>query len=144
MIDITRRAINSIYMSHCGIYGNEERDILAKLDAKDQQEQNQVSFQEMKTMIKSLFRQPQPSDSYHQLSRPDQVVIFRLRTGHNRLNHHLHRKMQQTKEHILQECRNLRSLREELWPRPVPLQDKLHGPVETLQKTTSFISRAEL
>nr|KAG5693104.1 hypothetical protein BaRGS_014054 [Batillaria attramentaria] len=27
---------------------------------------------------------------YHQLTRPDQVIIFRLRTGHNRLRHHLH------------------------------------------------------
>nr|KAG5710141.1 hypothetical protein BaRGS_006660 [Batillaria attramentaria] len=28
---------------------------------------------------------------YHQLTRPDQVIIFRLRTGHNRLRHHLHK-----------------------------------------------------
>ena len=143
--------------SHCGIDGNEEADRMAKMGAKKQQVENQGSFQEMKTMIKSLFKQPQPYDSYHQLSRPDQVVTFRLRTGHNRLNHHLHRKMrrvpspmcpcgeaEQTTEHILQECRNLRSLREELWPKPVPLQNKLHGPVEMLQKTTSFISKAGL
>ncbi|PVD31269.1 hypothetical protein C0Q70_06681 [Pomacea canaliculata] len=40
----------------------------------------------------------------------------------------------------LQECRNLRTLREETWPQSETLQNKLYGPVETLQKTTSFIS----
>ena len=29
------------------------------------------------------------SDPYHMLSRSEQLAIFRLRTGHNRLNHHL-------------------------------------------------------
>ena len=32
-------------------------------------------------------------DSYHQLTRSDQTTIFRLRTGHNRLNQHLNRVM---------------------------------------------------
>ena len=43
--------------------------------------------------IKSLYKTPQPHDSYHQLTRAEQVTIFRLRTGHNRLNKHLHRKL---------------------------------------------------
>ncbi|KAK7114735.1 hypothetical protein V1264_000741 [Littorina saxatilis] len=40
--------------------------------------------------------------------------------------------------------KNLKPLRTETWPRPTTLQDKVHGPVEALQKTTSFIHRAEL
>jgi hypothetical protein len=47
----------------------------------------------MKTIIKSLFKTPQQQDSYHQLTRSDQTTIFRLRTGHNRINQHLNRVM---------------------------------------------------
>ena len=49
---------------------------------------------------------------------------------------------EQTTQHILQDCRNHRLLREETWPTPAPIQEKLHGPVDVLQKTTDFISRA--
>ena len=48
---------------------------------------------EIKTITKSLFKTPQQQDSYHQLTRSDQTAIFRLRTGHNRLNQHLNRVM---------------------------------------------------
>jgi len=143
--------------SHCGIDGNEEADRMAKLGAEDEQGENAVSTTEMKTIIKSLYRPQQPRDSYHQLPRPDQVVIFRLRTGHNRLLHHLHKKMHlvpsprcpcgeadQTAEHVLQDCRSFSALREETWPQPETLHNKLYGPVDALQKTTSFISRAGL
>ena len=91
------------------------------------------------------------------LERKDQFIIFRLRTGHNRLNHHLHRKMrlvpspmcpcgeaEQTTEHILQDCRNFQHLREDHWPSPTPLQDKLYGPVDALQTTASFLFQARL
>ena len=44
-------------------------------------------------------------------------------------------------QRILQDCRSHRLLREEIWPTPAPLQEKLHGPVDALQKTTDFISR---
>ena len=33
-------------------------------------------------------------------------------------------------------------LREEIWPTPAPIQEKLHGPVDALQNTTYFGSRA--
>ena len=32
-------------------------------------------------------------DDYHLLSRKQQVVLVRLRTGHNRLNSHMHRRL---------------------------------------------------
>ncbi|KAK7101730.1 hypothetical protein V1264_020067 [Littorina saxatilis] len=148
--------------SHCGIEGNEQADKMAKQGAEDEQEENPVSSREMKTIIKSLLKPPPPPpppthDSYHQLSRPEQVVIFRLRTGHNRMQQYLHKKLravpspmcpcgdaEQDAAHILQDCRNLQPLRREIWTRPVPLHEKLHGPVEALHKTTSFITRAGL
>ena len=143
--------------SHCGITGNEEADRLAKLGSGMEQIDNHVSFSEMKTCIKSLHRPRQLHDSYHQLTRGEQVVIFRLRTGHNRLRHHLHRKLhlltspmcpcgdaEQTTDHILQDCQLLGSLRSEIWHTPVSVHHKLYGPVESLQKTTHFIQKAGL
>ena len=32
------------------------------------------------------------SDSLHKLNRPEQVILFRLRTGHTRLNAHMYNK----------------------------------------------------
>ena len=106
----------------------------------------------MNTITKSLFKVSQPREIYNQLDRRDQVIIFRLRTGHNRLNKHLHRlnivrspkcpcgEDDQTAKHILQDCRNLQTLRENTWPTTESLQDKLYGPVDMLQKTTQFIT----
>lgn len=143
--------------SHCGILGNEKADQMAKIGAKEKQPNDPVSLTESKTIIKSLFKTPATRDSYHSLPRKEQVIIFRLRTGHNRLNHHLHRKMrlvpsplcscgeaEQTTTHILQECRDFRDLREEHWPRPTPIADKLYGPLEALQTTAAFLMRTGL
>ena len=75
------------------------------------------TYSEMKTITKSLFKVSQPRESYNQLDRRDQVIIFRLRIGHNRLNKHFHRlnivrsprcpygEDDQTADHILQDCR---------------------------------------
>ena len=51
---------------------------------------------------------------------------------------------EQTTEHILQDCGTLRGLREEIWPVPTCLQDKLYGPVGALRKSTDFICRSRL
>jgi ribonuclease HI len=151
------RAVLQWIPSHCGIEGNEEADKMAKLGAEDEQEENSISLTEMKTIIKSLYRTHQQNDGYHHMSRPQQVTIFRLRTGHNRLMHHMHQKLhlvpspmcscgdaEQTTEHILQDCRNLQSLRDETWPEPKSIHEKLYGPVEELKRTTTFITRAAL
>ena len=84
------------------------------------------------------------------------MIIFRLRTGHNRLNYHLNKRFRlapsplcpcgeddQTAEHILQDCGIYRALREEIWPAPVSMREKLYGPVDALQKTTHFILKAK-
>ena len=140
--------------SHCVVAGNEEADKLAKQGSEMEQEENSTTYDEMRTVVKSLFKVPQPNDSYHQLSRQDQVIIFRLRTGHNKLNSHLHRlkivgsprcqckEGDQTAKHILQECRDLQPLRREIWPLATSLEDKLYGPVEMLLKTASFITES--
>ena len=55
---------------------------------------NSTSYTDEKTIIKTLtmqrWRQQLPnsnqSDSFHRLNRPQQVILFRMRTGHNRLN----------------------------------------------------------
>ena len=110
------------------------------------------TYSEMKTITKSLFKVSQPRESCNKLDRPDQVIIFRLRTGHNRQNKHLHMlniirswrcpcgKDDQTAKHILQDCRNLQTLRENTWSTTESLQEKLYGPMDMLQKTTHFIT----
>jgi ribonuclease HI/endonuclease/exonuclease/phosphatase family metal-dependent hydrolase len=143
--------------SHCGIHGNEKADILAKAGAEKEQEVNAVSLNEMKTIIKALHRSPRVQDSYHELTRKQQVIIFRLRTGHNRLNHHMCTRFrrtpsplcscgtaEQTTEHILQDCPGLQRLREQMWPQETTLRDKLYGTVEALQRTADFVMNSNL
>ena len=91
------------------------------------------------------------SDSLCRLSRAEQRIIIRLRTGHNRLNAHLHRlKMipsdrcsctlsPMTVEHILQECTMLRQHRENTWPAETSSEEKLYGTLEDLHRTAAFI-----
>ena len=67
----------------CGSQANEGADRMAKLGAGEEGEENRATHTEMKTIIESLYRTPHPQDSYHQLSRSEQVVIFHLRTGHS-------------------------------------------------------------
>jgi hypothetical protein len=152
----TLRTVLQWISSHSGVHGNEQADRLAKHGAGQQQQENPVCLTEMKTINKSLFKTPQQQDSYHQLTRSDQTTIFRLRTGHNRLNQHLNShenipspmcscgETEQDTAHILQTCKNHQAWREEIWPLPTTLQEKLYGPVDALQKTTRFVAETEL
>jgi hypothetical protein len=36
------------------------------------------------------------------------------------------------------------ALREEIWPLPTTLQEKLYGPVDALRKTTRFVAETEI
>ncbi|CAC5373543.1 unnamed protein product [Mytilus coruscus] len=107
--------------------GNEQADKLAKHGAEQQQEENRVCYTEMKSIIKYLFNTPQQEDSYHQLTRSEQTTIFRLRTGHNRLNQHLYKVMkvvpspmcpcgeaEQNTAHLLQSCNIHQALRDNI------------------------------
>ena len=80
-----RRTVLQRVPSHCGIPGNETADRLVKQGAAGDQEDNTVSLQEMKTLIKACIRTPKQTEDYHLLTRREQVVIFQLRTGHEEL-----------------------------------------------------------
>ncbi|KAK7093691.1 hypothetical protein V1264_007392 [Littorina saxatilis] len=90
------------------------------------------------------------------LSRVQQVVLLRLRIGHNRLNHHMATKLKlvpsplcscgknQTAEHILQACPYHNALRDTTWPEETALQKKLYGPKEDLERTARFALQSGL
>jgi hypothetical protein len=129
--------------SHCGINGNEKTDKLAKEGTQQQQVENPVGYTQRKIIIKSLHNTPQKQDSYHQLKRSEQTTIFRLRTGHNRLNQHLNRVLEvippptypcgeaeQNTEHLPHTCKLHQVQREKIWNKPISIAEKLYGPVE--------------
>ena len=109
--------------SHCKLHGNEEADSLAKTGSRETQIDRSTSYKEEKSLIKkhqqNQWNANHPchnkADPYHKLNRKEQVIIFRLRTGHNKLQYHLFNKFKvgetdlcscttdsQTVEHILQ------------------------------------------
>ena len=88
---------------------------------------------------------------------PCEVVVMRLRMGHNRLNAHMFKKMKlapspirnggledQTAEHTLQMCPLLQTARTNVWPTAVQLHTKLYGSMEGLEKTATFILQTGL
>ena len=149
--------------AHCGLYGNEEADRLAKHGSSLKQQHNKISYREAKTLIKrevnccsKELRDHNPNDAIYHLQRHQQVVIFRLRTGHCRLRSHLHRlglshtpncpceTGPHTPEHVLQDCPLHQDLRKQLWPDGATLAGKLWGTKDDLLQTTHFISSAGL
>ena len=110
----------------------------------------------IKTLFKKKWRQQHPnynqSDSLHRLNRTEQVILFRLRTGHNRLNAHMYNKFKDgesemcpcnadimTTEHLLQHCRLHDAMRRDMWPELMLLRDKLYGNLEELRRTAAFV-----
>ena len=112
-------------LAHCGIQENEQADRLAKEGGQLEQEDRYTTYTDEKTIIKTLskkkWKQQHPnynqSDSLHKLNRTEQVIMFRLRTGHNRLNAQMFNKFKagesemrpcntdiMTVEHLLQHC----------------------------------------
>ena len=126
--------------------------------------ENDLDLPEMKTITKSNIRQrwnkEHPNynrqDQYHLLTRPEQVTIFNLRTGHNRLRQHMHstykaentpdcrfcKQTTETTAHILQQCPSLSTLRCDIWDQPASLDKKLAGSLGDLKRTVQFIVRA--
>ena len=81
-----------------------------------------------------------PSDPIHGMTRSQQTIIFRLRTGHNRLHQHMYKRFKvgdsgicpcgqapQNTEHVLQTCSSHKQLRARTWPNHTPLEKKLYG-----------------
>ena len=146
--------------AHCGITGNEKADQVAKQGAQKEQSQNQESYNEIKTVVKMHQKKKwqlehpghKTNDSLHLLERKGQVTIFRLRTGHNRLFHHMHRTFrighsgecpcgedQMTASHILQTCPTFAVERGRCWPLPTSVEKKLYDSLEDLRATVDFI-----
>ena len=84
--------------AHTGIHGNEVADQLVKEGSKKQQPNSKLSYQESKTLIRNKrladFKHRHGGYNPHQdilriLSRHEQTMIFRLRTGHCRLRSHM-------------------------------------------------------
>ena len=130
--------------SHCNLPGNEAADSLAKEGTTKEQVDRSTSYPEVKTILKakqhSKWRHKHPrynkADPYYLLTRGEQVTLFRLRTGHNRLNYHLHIGHTeqcpcgtggQTTEHLLQFCPTYEPLRKGIWPDHTPVARKLYG-----------------
>ena len=150
-----RRVVLQWVPAHCGIAGNETADQLAKDGARGRQPERGLSLNEKRNLVKAAFCRTTSRDPYHRLSRLQQVVIFRLRTGHCRLNAHLFKMKQvpsptcpcgleQTPEHILQICPLFQEQREQVWPTTAPLRTKLYGCRQDLEDTTAFVSLAGL
>ena len=84
--------------AHHGIQGNEQADQLAREGGQLEQEDRYTTYTDEKTIIKTLSKKKKEqhpnfqSDSLHKLNRREQVILFRLRTGHNRLNAHMYNK----------------------------------------------------
>ena len=150
-----RRVVLHWIPSHCGI--NEHADRLAKQGANMEQEKLPITLKQKKTIMKDRFRAKKIPDDYHTLDRAGQVTILHLRTGHNRLNSHMHRKMNlvpsplctcgtedQTTEHILQRCPTYQHLRQQIWSDGISLHQKLYGKKEELESTVGFNQQAGL
>ena len=56
-------------------------------------EQEKLPITLKQKIIQNVFRAKKIPDDYHTLDRAGQVTLIRLRTGHNSLKSHMHRKM---------------------------------------------------
>ena len=147
-------------ISHCNVPGNEAADSLAKEGTTKEQVDRSTSYPEVKTILKakqhSKWRHKHPrynkAEPYYLLTRREQVTVFRLRTGHNRLNYHLYSKLRighteqcpcgtgsQTTEHLLHFCPTYEPLRKGIWPDHTPVARKLYGSLRDLRCTATFI-----
>ena len=138
---------------------------MAKEGSRLEQTDRTTTYQEVKTYIKrssksrrmAMHRDYSKSDPYYKLSREDQVVIFRLRTGHNRMNAHLRRihltptdlclkcgNAPMTSEHILQDCEALTQQRKALWPQETSYGTNLFGTLLDLQRAAKFVKDANI
>ena len=68
-----------------------QADQLAKCGAQEEQPSTSIHNQEKITIIKTALKPRKEKDAYHLLDRPGQVVLARLRSGHNRLNVQMYR-----------------------------------------------------
>ena len=89
-------------------------------------------------------------NALHQLPRHKQTIIFRLRTGHSRLNSQLKRigaktsaqcpcgEADQTPEHYLQSCSLHQQARQQIWPTCMSLKTQALGSAEDFFLTSKY------
>ncbi|XP_041349619.1 ribonuclease H1-like [Gigantopelta aegis] len=148
----TRQVVLQWIPAHCGILGNEKADTLDKKEQAKNSSATTSNSKRKTPIIKAIMRSPKNKDSYHLLTRQQQVTLFRLRTGHNRLNSHMHRKFRlasspictcgqedQTTEHILHRSPQQQKIREEIWPHKESLATKLYNNKKDLERTMLFV-----
>ncbi|RUS76474.1 hypothetical protein EGW08_015758 [Elysia chlorotica] len=149
--------------AHCRIEGNERADRLAKEGSVLEQIKSDLTYREVKSIIKTSlnkkWKKSHPEynkqDGVHCLSRRGQTTIFRLRTGHNRLKHHIYKifKVGETDlclcgqaaeiaQNVLQDCRIYSDVRQSIWRERIDMHTKLYGPLPDLEKTVAFIAQA--
>ena len=122
-----------------------------------EQEKLPITLKQKKIIMMNRFRAKKIPDHYLTLERAGQVTLIRLRTGHNRLNSHMHRNINlvpsplctcgtedQTTEYILQRCPAYQHLRQKIWSDRTSLHQKLYGKYEELERTVGFIYQAGL
>jgi hypothetical protein len=133
-----RRIVVQWVPSHCGITGNSKADFHAKEGNLMQQPVGAITYQQKKDMVVSRRRSPTFLQyEYHVLDRAAQVIIFRLKTGHNSLKAHMFSNFKigdsaqctcgqgsLTAERILQDCRHYNTLRSLHWPVVTNLEKK--------------------
>ena len=157
---------------HTDIKGNDRADTLAKKGSTAQQYARPVTQQTVKQIIKvnkredwlndwakgttgrTLFKHmpsPKPNDPINHLSRKEQTIIFRLRTRHIPLNHHLSKitsdknptcslcqNQDETVHHILYECPALSDIRQQYLPPSPDTENTLYADRQQLKKTCHF------
>ena len=110
------------------------------------------------TTGRAMYRhmsKPNPKDLINKLQREEQSIIFRLRTGHVQLNNHLSRikkdhpascplcsNPNETVEHLLFHCTELKDLRDSLLPHNPEIANTLYGTHTQLTHTCSFFRLA--
>ena len=140
-------------------------DQLTKEGSQLEQLEGGCSYAEPITLVKATMARKwkrdhpdgDPSDPIHEMTRSQQTIIFRLRTGHNRLRQHMYKRYKvgdseicpcgqapQNTEHVLQTCSSHRQLRARAWPNHTPLEKKLYGTTEELALTVDYIVAAGL
>ena len=91
---VSARLVLQWIPGHCNITGNEQADSLAKEGSAMNQIEMDMSLEESKTQIRTAIYQRwienhpnySKTDAYYRLNnREGQTIIFRLRSGHNRL-----------------------------------------------------------
>ena len=118
---ITKELVLQWIPGHVEHKGNEIADSLAKTGGRQNQTNSSLHPEEIKAILKrresERWQNNHKSDPYFKLPRHFQNIIFRLRTGHNRLKQHTFRKLRigesemcpcgtapENAEHVLQTC----------------------------------------